>query len=57
MTFDITILLFGPVRELAGSDRIRLNVRPQMTSAEIIQEIVHVSLQIFAFLKLSISKN
>ena len=44
MTFDITILLFGPVRELAGVDRIRLKARPQMTPAEIIHDIVHVSL-------------
>jgi molybdopterin converting factor subunit 1 len=47
MTFDVTILLFGPVRELAGVDRIRINVRPQMTPAEIIQQIVkkHPSLK------------
>uniref|UniRef100_A0A914R0H6 Molybdopterin synthase sulfur carrier subunit n=1 Tax=Panagrolaimus davidi TaxID=227884 RepID=A0A914R0H6_9BILA len=47
MTFDVTILLFGPVREIAGVDRIRLNVRSQMTSAEIIQQIVkkHPSLK------------
>jgi molybdopterin converting factor small subunit len=47
MTFDVNILLFGPCIELVGRHCIRLNVRPQMTPAEIIEQIVkkHPSLK------------
>ena len=42
MTFQINIILFGPARELVGSERIRIDVRPVMTTAEIIKEIIEV---------------
>ncbi|KAE9554009.1 hypothetical protein FO519_002769 [Halicephalobus sp. NKZ332] len=39
MTFEVHILLFGSARELAGNDRIKINVKPQTTTAEIVHEI------------------